>query len=430
MIGALPWPLRRAVSPYTGVVGSVEECLHGTSDPPLFQATCDLPAGDELVGARVGGLYSVGGTGASRAVAAAAAVGEALERYSASYVPRDALVFATARELGDTAVAPDRFGLFSERQLATPGFRFRAFTEDTPIAWVEARPLLGGSSVFVPAELVYLGPATVPGAAPIAYSTSSGLACDELTDAALVKATLELLERDAFMIVWSNRLSCPLLEADLEAPGLAAFRSAGVRFAGVDLSSIHQVPCVLGVVRAPVGVPGALGVGAAAAPTVQRAWWKALAEAFSARAASVKLALLDPDASQRQVVSFEDHVRRYADHRHEPCTAFLDASPERVSMAQVPPLEGDAAPERLAALCRRLASAGSAGYWVDVTSPDVAELGLSVVRVVAPELCALETVDDARFLGGRRLYEACVALGLRTGPLGEADLNPDPHPFP
>ncbi len=187
---------------------------------------------------------------------------------------------------------------------------------------------------------------------------------------------------------------------------------------------------MLGVVRAPEGAPGALGVGAAAATAVERAWWKALAEAFSARAAGVKLALLDPEGGRRPVVSFEDHIRRYADHRHAAAAAFLDSSSVRVALDSVSPLEGDRPVQWLAALCRRVADAGSSAYVVDVTAPDVAELGVSVARVIAPELCALDAVHGARFLGGRRLYEAASALGLRSGLLREDRINPDPHPFP
>jgi ribosomal protein S12 methylthiotransferase accessory factor len=430
VIAALPPRLRLAVSPYTGIVGSVEECLHGTADPPLFQATCRLTAGEEILGAPLGHLFSVGGAGASRGEAAGAAVGEALERYSATYVPREKLVVATARELGSAAVEPSGFGLFSERQLASPGFPFRRFTAETRIAWVESRELPDGGPAYLPAELVYLGRATIGDDLPVGYSTSSGIACDERPEVATVKALLEVLERDAFMLVWSNRLSLPLISVDDSLPGVEAFERAGLRFAGVDLSVVHRLPCVLGVVRAPDPVPGALGVGAAAAPTVGRAWWKALAEAFSVRSAGVKLSLLDPDGGDRPVVSFEDHIRRYADHQAAKAAGFLDTSTERSSPGSVAPLEGDCPAEWLPALCRRIEAAGGRAYAVDVTAPDVAELGVSVIRVVAPGLLALDTADSARFLGGRRLYEAAVALGLRPAPAGEDDLNPDPHPFP
>ena len=430
MIATLSPRLRQAVSPYTGIVGSLEECLHGTADPPLFQATCKLVAGEQVIGAPLGHLFSVGGTGSSRAEAAGAAVGEALERYSATYVPHEKLVVATARELGDAAVDPSRFGLFSGRQHGEPGFPFRRFTADTRVAWVEGRRLPNGVRTYLPAELVYLGRATVAEARPISYSTSNGLSCDERPEVATAKALLELLERDAFMLVWTNRLSLPLISVEAGHPGLETFERAGLRFAAVDLSTVHHLPCVLGVVRAPDGVPGALGVGAGAAQTAGRAWWKALAEAFSVRAAAVKLALLDPDGDKRPVVSFADHIRRYADHRAAAAAAFLDASAEQVSLGSVRPLEGDGADEWIAALCGRVEKAGSRAYAVDVTAPDVAELGVSVMRVVAPGLLALDSVHSARFLGGARLYEAAARLELGPPLAGEDDLNPDPHPFP
>jgi ribosomal protein S12 methylthiotransferase accessory factor len=430
VIATLSPRLRRAVSPYTGIVGSLEECLHGTADPPLFQASCSLTAGEQVLGASLGHLFSVGGTGTTRAEAAGAAVGEALERYSATRVPHEKLVVATARELGGAAVEPGGFGLFSERQLSVTGFPYRRFTADTPVAWVEGRELPDGRAVYLPAELVFLGRATVADARPIGYSTSSGLACDERPEVATVKALLEVLERDAFMLVWTNRLSLPLITIDPGFPGLDTFLRTGLLFAGVDLSVIHRVPCVLGVVRAPAGVSGALGVGAAAASTADRAGWKALAEAFTVRAAGVKLALLDPDGDERPIVSFEDHIRRYADHRAAEAAAFLDSSSERVSLGSVAPLEGDGPAEWIASLCRRIEAVGSRAYVVDVTAPDVAEIGVSVIRVVAPGLLALDAAHSARFLGARRLYEGAAALGLRAAPRGEDDLNPDPHPFP
>ncbi len=120
-------------------------------------------------------------------------------------------MIGTARELGRIAVAPERFALFSERQHAQAAFPFRRFDAGSRIAWIEGRSLPGGEPALLPAELVYLGPATVAGTAPIAHSTSSGLACDESELLAIVKGAFELLERDAFMLVWSNRLSLPLL---------------------------------------------------------------------------------------------------------------------------------------------------------------------------------------------------------------------------
>jgi ribosomal protein S12 methylthiotransferase accessory factor len=92
-------------------------------------------------------------------------------------------------------------------------------------------------------------------------------------------------------------------------------------------------------------------------------------------------------------------------------------------------LAGLAPPELVEALCERVRAAGAGAYAVDVTSPDVRELGLVVVKVLAPELCALDVPHAARFLGGSRLYDAPLRLGLRAGARLDG-VNPEPHPFP
>jgi ribosomal protein S12 methylthiotransferase accessory factor len=376
MIAALSPRLRRAVSPYTGIVRSLEECLSTTAEPPLFRATCEVGRGDGLLGVGLDHLAGVGGAGRTPADAAAAAVGEALERYSATYLPAERLILASARELGEDAVLPERFALFSDRQHAIAGFPFRRFTAETQVAWVQGQSLPDRRPAYLPAELVFLGDATAAGQAPIGYATSSGMACGETADEVNARGLCEVLERDAFMIVWANRLSLPLLEASgsesIAGLDRALFARTGLPYAAVDLSAFHRLPTVLGVVRAPAGYPGAVGVGAGTAPTVERAWWKALSEAFAARAAGAKLALLVPERESAPggagVVSFEDHIRYHADHRHASAAGFLDASRVRTPVTSVPELDGRTQGEWVAALCQRVEAAGSTAYAVDVTS--------------------------------------------------------------
>jgi ribosomal protein S12 methylthiotransferase accessory factor len=433
----LPPSLRRAVSPYTGIVASLDESLHATSEPPLFRFSCDVGRGGTLLDVPLAHLAGVGGSGRDRASAAAAAVGEALERYAATFVPHDRLIVATADDLAGEAVAPERFALFSPEQYATPRFPFEPFTRETPVAWVRGISLLGGQPAWLPAELVYLADAVPDGAARIGYATSSGMACAADVDDAVVRGLCELLERDAFMIVWAGRLSLPLLDwsadARIAALDRALFVRTGLRYAVIDLSALHRLPTFLGVVRAPRDVPGALGVGAGTAQRVEQAWCKALSEAFAARSAGAKLALLDGDGfanGPAAVRSFEDHIRYYADAGRASAADFLDASVARVAVEHVPKLEGQSSRDVIKALCARVGEAGASAYAVDVTSPDVRDLGLRVTKVVAPELCALDVVHAARFLGGRRLYEAAANLGLRATRLTSADVNPEPHPFP
>lgn len=428
--------LRSFVSPLTGVVRGLAETLAAPDEQRLRSIGCELADGRPTIGT---GLESYTGSEHwSADVAEAAAIGEALERYSASYVPDDGLVVATAEELGADTVAPERFALFAEQQYAAPGFPFRPFRRDTVVSWVEGFALPGGERAYLPAQLVFM-PWQRRSAreARVGHATSSGLACAATLEEAVLTGLLELVERDAFMLAWHNRLSLPLLDwsGDPELTWLDRryFAPARLRYSAVDLSVFLGIPTVLGVVHGAPGALGALGVGAASAPSVGVAWRKALSEAFSVQRWVRDRALEEPELLGRpaaDIRTFDDHTLYYADERRAESCAFLDSSPVRRAAGDVPPLEGANVLELIEAVARRLSDHGVSAYAADVTSPDVRAAGLRVVHIVAPELCQLDVVEGARFLGGRRMYEAAFEAGLVPRQLRRGDLNPDPHPFP
>lgn len=429
--------LESFVSPHVGVVRAVDELLGAPDDARLFHAVAFAGDQRQLLGAGAETFEGGTGYGPSRATARAAALGEAIERYAASYVPDHELVLASADEL-DGAVDPGRFALFAPEQHADERFPFVPFARSTRIRWVRGRSLATGDDAWLPAQLVYLPwRRLADGEQEIAYSTSNGLACGRTADEALLAALLELVERDAFMITWAARLSFPRLtwrrDADLVAFERRHLAPAGLRHSAVDLSAVHGVPTVLAVVHADARCPGELGVGAAAAPTAREACRKAFVEAYAVHRGARALAL-GPRRPFRadfaDVVEFTDHIHVYALREHAAHAAFLDASRRRRSISDVPPLEGEHAAEHVAALLERLAARSLEAFCVDVTAPDVREAGLHVFRAVVPELCPLDVRHDARFLGAERLRRVPYELGLRPRPLRIDELNPYPHPFP
>lgn len=423
--------LRTAVSPWVGLVPRVESVLAATSDAPLPTCMCSLASDARVLGTGLDHVEIAGGAERRPEAAADAAVGEAVERYAATYVPHERIVVAAASELGGEAVDPSRFALFDPAQHDGPGFPFVRFDEHVRVPWVEGRALRDGRPAWLPAELVFLGEPEAE--RRIGYATSSGAACAADPATAILRGLFELVERDAFMLVWRNRLSLPLLEwrghRKLRELDDRYFAPTGLSHAAVDLSSVHRVPSVLAVVRARRG-PGALGVGAGTAATPGRAWWKALCEAFASHAAARRLAALEPwPPAPDDVASFHDHIRFHAFPEGARAASFLDASGDRVDVRDVPALEGGVSTQTLA-LLDRIERAGSSAYAVDVTSPDIRRLGLHVVKTLAPELCALDVSHRARFLGGRRVLRAAFELGLLPRPLHVEELNRDPHPFP
>ena len=429
--------LETLVSPYTGVIRRVEEVLAAANEIPLVAVSCETADGQLLPGApasRVGN-----GSGPSRESALAAALGEAVERYSAACpLEPEQLVSGRAAELGDEAVRPERFALFHREQHDHDGFPYRPFTATSRITWVRGFALPGGEPALVPAQLVCLSDAYGRDEVPIGPSTSSGLACHATLDEAVLTGLFELVERDAFMIVWANSLALPRLTWERDGE-LLAFEArylapTGLRYSAVDLSCFWKIPTVLAVVRGSEPATAALGVGASSAATIQEAVRKALDEGCRVQAWATELMSsvpgreFAPDCSD--VCDFDDHVHYYADRERARAADFLDASSDLRDVGEIEPLRAEPVRPLIEAVTDRLRAHGSSAYVVDVTTQDVQAAGLKVARVVAPELCPLDADHRTRFLGGRRLYEAPVELGLTSRPRGSADLNPYPHPFP
>ncbi len=426
--------LDEALSPLVGIVRQTVTTMHAPDETPLPNCASELASTARTLEA----LTVEFGSGAhpSPAQARAAAIGEALERYSAALVPTERIRISTARELGAAAVPPSRFGLFHTVQYAERGFPFARFAPDTPTSFVEGTSLADGSTALLPAELVYLRP-PAGGTRPIGYATSSGLACGPSFVEAALAALLELVERDAVMVAWSNRLSLPLLtwegEPELEALDRRFFAVTGLRYSVVDASTLLEIPVAIGVLHGPPGSRAALAVGAGCDARMPDAWLKALSEAFGVYRWLGLQRETEPSRPlpcKEEVQTFDDHMLFYATHERARLASFLDASQARTRPADAPALSGSTPRDHVKAVVGRLERHGVSAYAVDVTSSDVESLGLRVVRVIAPELCALDVAHSARFLGSQRLYTAAFEAGLAPTVLEPADLNDDPHPFP
>jgi ribosomal protein S12 methylthiotransferase accessory factor len=428
--------LKTFVSPYVGIVNEVVDLVPSTTELRLHSVGCTLTDATALIGNWINEY--TGSSKTTHDAALAAGIGEALERYSASFLPEHEFVTASAEELGPEAVDPESFALFREDQWADPTLEIEPFRRDTVVRWTRGFKVPSGEPAWLPVQLVYMSWTRGRGDDKrIGFATSSGVACGPTLEEAVLTALLELVERDAVMLAWHNGLSLPLLDwsRDDEMSALDAryFRPAGLRYSAVDLSAFMELPAVLGIVHGIPGQLGALGIGASAAATVRDAWLGALAEAFSVQRWTRDRALEDADqldGSPETMITFDDHTIWYASAERAAPAAFLDASEERRDVRDVQPLEGDDVLERIEAVCRRLERRGCSAYAVDITAPDVRAAGFRVVHAIVPELVQLDVVAGLRFLGARRLYHAAHEAGLVPRPLTIDDLNPLPHPFP
>jgi ribosomal protein S12 methylthiotransferase accessory factor len=124
-----------------------------------------------------------------------------------------------------------------------------------------------------------------------------------------------------------------------------------------------------------------------------------------------------------------DHLRFYCPQSARVFAEFAWASPEVVPYSALPDLSRGSAAADVQAIVQNLAAADLEPIAVEMTTPDIAALGLRVVRVVIPGAHPLYMGHVNRALGVRRLYEVPQRLGYPGLTLGNED-NPAPHPFP
>jgi len=393
---------------------------------PILRETVRAPAsgGEEwqcVAEIAVGNLAVVGpeherlvqGLGPDEAHARLVARAEGAERFAAAELSGTEIVRATRAELPG-AVDPAALYLRAEEDGSAGSAAGEARL------WAPVTDRAGGRR-WVPAEAVHT---TVVAAAPPAAVlpwTSSGLAAHTDPAAARERAFHELVERDAFMWTWIQRVSRERVRPR-SAPAGARALAARVGRAGwathwVNLS-LEAGPVLLCCL---VHERDGLTVGAAADADPAVALARATAEA-----ATLALGLDGGGAEPprpRDVRGPRDHALLHRDPARAAEHGFLYASGEELELGDVPAGGGDVA--------ARLHALGFAPLAADLTIPAVRPF--HVVRALAPGLLPLtfgygtEPLGMPRARGPVDLPDG-RRLGLRLG-AGQPGIV-IPHPFP
>ena len=140
------------------------------------------------------------GKGLTVSGAVLSAVGEAIERYSASLPDSDRIVWAKPSEL-DEFLDPRECGLYTDAQYESDEFPYVRFDPEIEHPWVQGKWLHDGTPVFVAAIDAFLL-IKIQKEQLFSQGTSNGLAAATDFEEAALRATFELVERDALMTAW------------------------------------------------------------------------------------------------------------------------------------------------------------------------------------------------------------------------------------
>jgi ribosomal protein S12 methylthiotransferase accessory factor len=421
----------------TGIVRWVAEIPREPGEPEIFNYSTQMC--DTSVFLPVQCHNSNGGASLTQEGAFRAAVGEAVERYCCSVFDFEHLPLSPYTEVSSDirALGPSEVTLFHPRQRNS--IRYSWFTEETRLRWAQGHSLTTQEPVLVPACMVYIpyAPARDEGEESIGPSISTGQASGFDLDSALLRGICEVVERDAFSLGWLNRL--PLPELDIESNPKVSKTYHG-RFARRNLEyRLYQmitdlpIPAVLCLVVDHATDPPMICTGGAASPDPIEATLKALIEAAQTRewakfmGKQPKPTIVESDYSN--ITDFEKHVFLYAYGDMMEAVEFLFSTEAKTSISDLPNLAGSDEKSALERVVAEIARVGHEVLYVDLTTLDVEQCGYRVVKVFIPGMQPLEGDHTHRFLGGHRLYELPVKLGLLATSSIDT-LNPYPHPYP
>lgn len=355
------------------------------------------------------------GRDADAGMARLKAVAEAVERAAYQRLPASAFE-ARAIDL-DAFIAPTELVRYAPWQYAEAGFPLRPFRPEEARHWVPGLAQADGSPAAVPADCVCNPRAFEPCYRQrlLTYATTSGCASGRTVEDALVRAVLELVERDAFLRHWFA-----------QAPGQAVIAASLPAWAHARLRRLQHAGCLAGVQCLTAGAqPTWLAwaqhdqahftcVGAACGLEPEPALTRALEELETtalARIEGVPAHAIEP----AEVRSPADHAALYATRAYFRQADRLLLAPAAVRFAQA----AQAFTPDAHALFDKLRLAGHPVYCVDLSMPEAETLveghPIHTVRAIAPGLIPLSFgqalqpfgMVDALADGARNIHPFC-----------------------
>ncbi|MDH5762611.1 MAG: YcaO-like family protein [Nitrospinota bacterium] len=430
---------KRLISSRTGIISSVEYD-HMASDEPSVYFARSTPANSlAFNGMETMNYGDATSTDPRRAIMKA--VGESIERYCPAHFNYEDFTLAAYNDLAGEAVHPGDFALFSEKQYAEPDFPFVPLTANTPLRWASAFSISHDREVLIPASFIYIPYYFKSANEPPSHNPiSTGLACGPHLAPAICKGILEVVERDAFMIMWKNQLPCPRLNlSDVSDPFVQSLlneiQALPVACQAFLLPSDMDIPVILVLLKNLSGRPPHTVLGMSADLNPYKALTLALEEVCLSWVGMGRYSQskkdFRPSKDYTDISNLDLHGLVHAvDPDLAKSWEFLNTSGKQVSIDDIKNEYDENSVTNIRTLVDKLKDKNLNVIAKDLTTVDVDEAGFKVVRVVVPGMQPLDINHARRYLGGTRLYDVPCKMGLRTEPLAEEHLNPYPHMFP
>jgi ribosomal protein S12 methylthiotransferase accessory factor len=409
----------KVVNPDFGVLKSFRRVLQYYDEPKFWQYSALLKESNFTSVAS--GLSFL-----SEKVATIKCLCEALERYC-NFTFSDKFIECkdSYKRLKNLAIEPEKIVGLSKIQANNASM----------LNWSMGVDLISSKKILIPTQLIYLSYVRPKWEQMIYPAISTGVAGGSKISGALVRAICEIIERDAFMIVYLNkiqpkRVDVKKINNKRIKKFLALFRRYNMELYSFDITTDMRIPTYLSVVIDRSGLGKAVSTGLKCSFNAIDALIGSIEESFNTRTwlrteyedhpeqIRERDLLNKSDIKSRGFLWFPKSAIKNLDFLFESKLPMKPISRRSKSLTSG---------EQLRQLIQILKDKKYDVVYKDISLPKLGEVDYHVVKVLIPQMQPFYLDERYKLLGGERLYSVPRYFGYTTKK--EAELNDFPHPF-
>lgn len=307
------------------------------------------------------------------------------------------------------------------------------FDETTKFLWVKGVSLISQKSVYVPAQMASGSYSFRKSSVPepiIRVRTTNGLATWPTQTGARLAGMLELVERDAYLIMWFNQITLPRIDITSILPSHPSLKRLAqdlerYRFRMHCIPMLTDAPAhaICTVIEDVSGKGPRFTVGLKAHRSLAVAIEKSATEALRARYA-VRLSKAETEIKDITSVGHYDRVPYWAQEGNAKKLEFLIAGEMKAIEAK--PWDTDSEESHYKRVVSWLKESSMEVVSVPLTYSKKNVSDLHIEMVVIPTLHALHLYERDLALGGQRWQSVPKMYGIQAR---KEMFTAEPHPF-
>jgi len=345
------------------------------------------------------------------------ALAEAIERYSNFAFFKDTVDYiGSYSDLKKMALNPKEFVFFSDKQLQTKAYKRFLINDKSLFRWTKIKSLDNKKDYFIPSQLIYLSYKHVKGEPIIYPSISTGVAGHFTIEHALLNGIYEILERDAFMIYFLNKLRPKQYDlTSSENKKIKSFLDISKRYnlqiVSLSIKTDVDIPVVATIVIDRSGLAKAVSIGLKSHLDIEKAIIGSINEAFHTRTWIREAYIQNPKGISKSELINDSSIRNRGIFWYFPKSIskinFMIKNLEVIKVKNEN--EKLTVPDQISKLKKALDKKGYKIFYKNITP--------AYFKEIPYERYPLQ--------GGKRLKKVPVGLGYKNN----TKLNMYPHPF-